>query len=135
MITYDYDFETYYDKEYSVKTLGNWRYTHDIRFDAYLLAVAGDNGYEWVGHPKEFDWSLLQNQILLAHNAGFDWAVTERLTELEIIPEIIPAELYDTADLAAYLGYPRDLKAAAFHLLGSDLSKETRDKAKGKHWN
>jgi hypothetical protein len=135
MITYDFDYETYYDRDFSVKTLGNWMYTHDERFDAYLLTVEGDNGYEWAGNPKEFDWERFNGQIGVAHNAGFDFAVTERLKELGIAPAFTWAELYDTADLAAYLGYPRSLASASFHLLGVSLSKEIRDKAKGKHWN
>lgn len=135
MNTFAVDYETFYSKEYGIGLLGNYKYVHDPQFDAYLLSVVGDNGYEWVGNPKDFDWSVLQNQIVIAHNAGFEQAVTTRLVELGIAPDILSfAALYDTADLAAYLGVPRNLAGAVEHLFKTKLSKSTRDKAKGKHW-
>jgi DNA polymerase bacteriophage-type len=134
-----FDYETFYSKEYSVRTLGNWHYTHQPDFDAYLLSVAGDDGFEWVGHPSEFDWNLFYGITLLSHNAGFELAVTRRLQELNIIPVIFGSpeepELYDTADLAAYLGSPRSLAESASFLLGETADKTMRDKARGKHWN
>src|SRR5438045_1498156 len=86
MNTVTLDYETFYIKnEYSVKDLGNWRYTHDERFDPYLLSV-WDGEQSWVGHPADFNWAALDGAMLLAHNAGFDSAVTERLGELGKIP-------------------------------------------------
>lgn len=136
MNTYAVDYETFYSKDYGIGLLGNYKYVHDPRFDAYLLSVVGDNNFEWVGNPKEFDWSILNNQIVVAHNAGFEQAVTTRLCELGIVPDGLSfAQLYDTADLAAYLTVPRSLAEAVKHLFGVKLDKGTRDRAKGKHWN
>lgn len=136
MKTYAFDYETFYSKDYSIRGSSNWQYTHHPEFDAFLLAVAGDDGFEWVGHPKDFNWTLLNGAIVLAHNAPFEEAVTNRLKELGIIPAGIEfAALFDTADLAAYLGYPRSLKEAAFHLLDMKMDKDARSKAKGKHWD
>lgn len=128
------DYETFYSKEYSVRDLGNWGYTHHPEFDAFMLAVSCEDG-DWVGQPKDFDWSLLEGNLVVAHNAGFEWAVTQRLIELGIIPPVIFGELVDTADLAAYLGVPRSLEQAAKHLLGVKVDKSTRTNAVGLHWN
>lgn len=135
MKTYAYDFETYYSKTYSIRDLGNYAYTHNPEFDAYLLSVVGDDGFEFVGNPKDFDWPLLNGADVIAHNAGFELAVTLRLLELGIIKcDLEFNNLYDTADLAAYLGYPRSLGEAAKGLLGVIPDKGVRDRAKGQHW-
>lgn len=128
------DYETFYSKDYSVRDLGNYGYTHHPEFDAYLLSVAGED-FEWVGNPKDFDWSILKGALILAHNAGFEYAVSKRLLELGIITwDIDDHVLMDTADLAAYCGYPRSLAAASEHMLKVKLDKAPRDKAKGKKW-
>jgi hypothetical protein len=72
MVTYALDFETYYDKECSIKTLGPLGYFSHPNFDAYMVSVVGDDGYKFVGHPKDFDWSLIKDSIVLSHNASFD---------------------------------------------------------------
>lgn len=129
------DFETYYDAEYSVATLGNWAYCHHEKFDPYLLSVAWEDGRTWQGNPYEFDWTSIHDHEWIAHNAGFEWAITNRLRELGIIPDSVkPAAIHDTADLAAYLGYPRNLEAAAHYLLGVKVNKGTRNRAKGRKW-
>lgn len=135
-IVYDFDYETYYSKTYSIKDLGNWGYTHHPEFDAYLLTVEATDGYEWAGNPKDFDWKKFDGATMVAHNAGFEEAVTNRLKELAVIPAGIEfAALFDTADLAAYLGAPRSLAGAAETLLDIKVDKGMRDKAKGKHWS
>lgn len=140
-----FDYETYYRAykkkkkdtapNYSVSDLGNYGYTHHQEFDAYMLSVVGENGFRWVGNPKDFDWSIIQGAFMVAHNAGFEAAVTERLVELGIAPrDLYFADLVDTADLAAYLGLPRSLAQAATHLLGVTPDKSIRDKANGIQW-
>jgi DNA polymerase I-like protein with 3'-5' exonuclease and polymerase domains len=136
MITFAYDFETRYDDELSVKTLGARAYFGKLSLeDIYLVTVCGDNGFEYAGHPKDLDWSFLAGQRALNHNAGFDQEGVLRLRELGVqIPE--PAELHDTADLAAYCGIPRSLKGAAFALFKVQVDKNIRDKdMKGKGWS
>ena len=59
MIIYALDFETYYDRDCSIKKLGPLGYFSHHSFDAYMVSVVGDDGLEWVGHPKDFDWQLL----------------------------------------------------------------------------
>ena len=51
-ITYAVDFETYYDKNCSIKTLGTLGYFSHPDFDAYMVSVVGDEGTNFVGDPK-----------------------------------------------------------------------------------
>lgn len=136
MNTFACDFETLYNDELSVKTLGARAYFDKLTLDdIYMVSVVGDNGFRWVGHPKALDWSFLRGSRALWHNAGFDTQGVRRCRELGVdIPE--PAETQDTADLVAYLGLPRALKGAAFVAFGESHDKSIRDKdMKGKGWN
>jgi DNA polymerase I-like protein with 3'-5' exonuclease and polymerase domains len=131
------DFESYYDDEISIGTLGVHHYLQ--KTDIYLVSIATDTGIKYVGHPKNFDWSQISGPdwIWLSHNTGFDWPVFLRLQELgegNILSVTEIGQWYDTADLTAYLGYPRSLKEASKYLLGQEISKDTRDKMKGKAW-
>ena len=72
MNTYALDYESYYDKECSIRKLGPLGYFNHPDFDAYLMSVVGDDGTNWVGHPKDFEWELLKGQRVLSHNASFD---------------------------------------------------------------
>ena len=129
------DYETYYDAEYSLKKIPVWPYVYDGRFDAYMVSVAGPNGFVWVGHPSKFDWALLEGQIVLHHNAAFDALVTKRLQEEGKIPVFKPAAIHDTIDLARYLKLPAPLKdIAKFVFRLPDLAragKNAREKMKG----
>ena len=60
MVTYALDYESYYDKSCSIRRLGPLGYFSHPEFDAYMVSVVGHNGYEFVGHPKEFDWGCLR---------------------------------------------------------------------------
>lgn len=131
------DFESYYDYEISITTLGIHHYLQ--KSDIYLVSIATDGGVKYVGHPKDFDWSTISGPdwIWLSHNAGFDWPVFLRLQEIGVgntqsVTEI--KDWFDTADLTAYLGLPRSLKSASFYLLGEEISKDTRDRMKGRSW-
>ena len=72
MYTFALDYETYYDKNCSIKTLGPLGYFSHPEFDAYRVSVWGDEGTKFVGHPKDFDWDLLEGNRVLSHNASFD---------------------------------------------------------------
>ncbi len=124
------DYETYFDDECSVKTLGNWAYTRHPKFDAYMLS-AYDGEQSWVGHPRDFNWSALEGATLVAHNAGFDKSVTDSLTEKNLAPAI-PNPWVCTANMAAYLVYERSLAAALWQLEGIRVTKTLRDDMKGK---
>jgi len=75
------DFETYYDKEFSLSKMTTEEYIRDDRFEVIGVAVALDGqAPEWFsGTHKEvkewltkFDWP---NLFVLAHNMQFDGAI------------------------------------------------------------
>lgn len=129
------DFETYYDKECSVKHLGAWAYCHHPDFYAYLLAVY-DGEESWVGHPKDFNWEYLRSRELLAHNAFFENNVVEYLIEIGWIPDfgLKRGGITCTANMSAFLCNRRSLKDAMMFLFGEDVSKTARAGMEGIHW-
>lgn len=134
------DTETFYDKDYSIRDLGTYGYTHDPRFDCYLVSVFGylldGTPVRYVGHPSKFNWAAINGLIWLSHNKGFDHAVYLRLRELS--PEVYtanPSAWHCTANMAVYLGAPRNLSGASLHLLGRKMDKTIRDNVmKGMKW-
>ncbi|NDE16417.1 hypothetical protein EBZ80_15945 [bacterium] len=133
------DFETYYDSEVSIGELGVYHYLRHPQSDIYMVSIATDTGIRYVGHPKDFDWSQIAGPewTWLSHNAQFDMPVFERLQEIDCgntRSVTALADWHDTADLAAFLSIPRSLKEASKHLLGVEVSKDTRDQMKGKRW-
>lgn len=137
------DFETYYDNEVSITTLGVYHYLRHPQADLYLVSIATDTGIRYVGDPLGFDWHSISGPdcTWLSHNAQFDLPVFQRIQEIAEEKNLVNvphhleiAAWHDTADLTAYLGYPRSLKEAAGHLLGVKLSKDVRDKMKGERW-
>lgn len=134
MNVFSIDFESYYSKEYSITDLGNWGYTNHPEFDAYMVTIAGTTGDKFVGDPKDFDWECLAGSVWVSHNASFDKAVFGRLVELGKVAAAEPAEWYCTADLAVYLGAPRNLQGAALELLKVEMVKTTRAAMKGLQW-
>jgi DNA polymerase len=137
------DFETYYDKDVTITELGIYHYLRHPRADLYMVSIATDSGIRYVGDPLTFDWNSISGPgcTWLSHNAQFDLPVFQRIQEIaeeKNLPNV-PRHLeiqawHDTADLTAFLGYPRSLKEAANHLLGVKLSKDVRDKMKGQRW-
>jgi DNA polymerase I-like protein with 3'-5' exonuclease and polymerase domains len=134
MITYAVDFESYYDKECSVSVYGPRGYFSHPKFDAYMVSVVGDNEFEWCGHPREFDWSILAGQRVLSHNASFDESLYLFGVEQGWWNSVAYAEWHCTADLTAFLGRPRALKNAVKDVFEIELSKETRNNMKGLDW-
>jgi DNA polymerase len=75
------DFETYYDKDFSLRKITTEAYIRDPRFEVIGVSVKVNNGStEWASGTHEelkeylqtFDWA---NSILLAHNTMFDGAI------------------------------------------------------------
>ena len=132
--TFAVDFETYYDKGCSIKTLGTLGYFSHPDFDAYMVSVVGDEGTNFVGDPRVFDWSSLKGHTVLSHNASFDETLYLFGVRKKWWPKVQPAEWYCTADLAAFCGIPRSLKGATGELFDLEVSKETRNNMMGKRW-
>lgn len=75
------DFETFYDKDFSLTKLTTEEYVRDPRFEVIGVAVkVNDEEAQWFSGDfkqtlmwlRQFDW---ENQFALAHNAMFDAAI------------------------------------------------------------
>ena len=127
------DFEAFYDADISVDTMGAWHYARAT--DIYMVSMYFDNGFCYVGAPAQAPWNEVDGLCWVMHNAAFDMTLFAALVEAGTVPAVAPERVYDTADLAAYLGFPRSLKEASKHLLGVEMCKTTRDNMKGLQWN
>ncbi len=82
------DFETYYDKDFSLSKLTTEEYIRDPRFEVVGVGVKVNNGAtEWASgtheelkeYLHEFDWA---NSMVLAHNTMFDGAILSWLFDI-----------------------------------------------------
>jgi DNA polymerase I-like protein with 3'-5' exonuclease and polymerase domains len=123
------DFESYYDKSLNVSRLGSINYLAHPQGDIYLMAAAGDDGFRWTGRPEDFNWKLVRNARVIAHNASFDGAI------FKVRPQLPrPREINCTAALSAWCGSGRSLLVASHNLLGLKISKAPRDAMEGRSW-
>jgi hypothetical protein len=131
------DFETYYDNEVGINQQGSYNYCRHPKFDAYLVTIADTEGNEYAGRPEDFDFSCIcqPGDVWVSHNRSFDETVYRALVAKGVLPAHFPEEWHCTADMTAYLGFPRSLKNAAKYLLNAEVSKTTRDQMKGKRWS
>lgn len=96
------DFETYYDKDYSLSKMPTMQYVRDPRFECLgvALAVGGDPA-AWLPGPAGLELESLRNQvsgqIVVAHNAAFDAAVLDR-----ILPGVEPKLWICTMNWSSY---------------------------------
>ena len=126
------DFETYYDDEISLTKIPTWKYTFHPDATPHTLSVFGD-GIQYVGEPKDFDWYKLHGSDLLIHNASFDGLILKRLYKEGVIPpDVKLGRLLDTADMSSYLRYPRALGDVIKVIFDVQLTKDIRNKMKGK---
>ena len=82
------DFETYYDREFSLSKITTEEYIRDPRFEVIGVGVKVNNAEtEWASGSREetkdflqsFDWG---NSIFLAHNTMFDGAIANWLFDV-----------------------------------------------------
>ena len=82
------DFETFYDKDFSLSKLTTEEYIRDPRFEIVGVGVKVNNGAtEWASgthqelqeYLNDFDWA---NSMLLAHNTMFDGAILSWLFDI-----------------------------------------------------
>ena len=94
------DFETFYDKDFSLSRMTTEEYIRDSRFEVIGVAVKVDDGKpEWFSGTKaevkayldKIDWA---NSALLCHNMLFDGAI------LAFTFGIVPAKYFDTLCMA-----------------------------------
>lgn len=129
------DFETFYSSKlkYSLTGLIAENYVQHHLFEPYMISVY-DGKQSWVGDPRKFNWSALDGQHVIAHNAYFEQSVTKELLAREWIPKINVAKWSCTANLTSFLCQRRNLAAAMEKLYGIKVSKDARGSANNKHW-
>jgi DNA polymerase len=127
--TYAIDTESYYDEDLSIGTLGVRRYVRET--EHYLVSIAGSDGFEWVGDPRSVPWDAMEFGDWVSHNAAYDRMVIEQGLDLTVGPYT----WHCSADLAAFVQSPRALKKAAGALLKRKVSKDVRDKMKGRRFS
>jgi len=124
-----FDTETRYSEEYSVADLGNEAYVRDPRFECYLVIVHADDGFKFIGHPKDAPWDQISQYAFLSANAGFDQAVLRRMIELGQAPAFAyPKEWHCTSNMGVYFGLPRALAKALKAEFGIEHDKSVRNK-------
>lgn len=132
MNTYAIDFETYYDKNISITTLGQWHYLRHPESDIYMVSIYGPD-VNYVGSPKKAPWSKIDGHRWIAHNYSFDGAVIDRLREAGEF-SARPVAWDCTANLSVAVGAPRNLAGASRELLDRKIDKDPRDKMHSKKW-
>ena len=133
MKTFAVDFETFYSKDYSIVDMGVTAYVNDPRFNAYMVSLVGDDGFEWVGHPKDAPWDRIDGCVWVSHNAAFDEQVFDRIQLDGVVPpHIAPSDWWCTASMAVYLQAPRSLAGACKQLLGEFVDKSVRAQQLGR---
>ena len=97
------DFETYYDKDYSLSKMTTEEYIRDPRFEVVGVSVKVNNGEtEWASgtmqqidrYLRRFDWD---NSMMVAHNTMFDGAIASWHFDVH------PKALADTMHMARAL--------------------------------
>ena len=97
------DFETYYDKQYSLSKMTTEEYIRDERFEVIGVAVqVNDEEPDWFSGTKEKTKAFLErfalhDHIVVAHNAMFDMAI------LNWHFDIRPKRIVDTLSMARAL--------------------------------
>jgi DNA polymerase len=97
------DFETYYDKQYSLSKMTTEEYIRDPWFEVIGVAVQVDDGEpDWFSGTKEKTKAFLErfslhDHIVVAHNAMFDMAI------LNWHFDIRPKRIVDTLSMARAL--------------------------------
>ena len=130
------DTEASYSKELSIGTHGTRGYVEHPDTDHFMCSIYDrDSGLSYVGPPKDAPWDLVRGQEVCAHNYSYDRAVLREYERRGFIPFPLDEKGFCTANLAVYLQAPRSLAGAAQELLGTKVSKEARDKFKGKSYH
>lgn len=128
------DFETSYEKDRDIKSLGAYGYLQHPETDIYMVAIYGD-GLAYVGPPKEAPWPDISGATWLSHNRTFDWLCYQRLLEFGEVPALPSSHQWHcTSDMSVYFGGPRSLAQAARLWCNVEVDKSMREEAKGYSW-
>ena len=112
------DFETYYDKDYSLKKMTPVEYVLDPRFEVIMLAVKypGRDPFVLEEHEIQAWFNSLDpnNTCLITHNALFDMCIVA--WKYNFIPRLMVDTLGVSRALLGHVLRTVSLKAVAIHL-------------------
>jgi hypothetical protein len=129
------DYETEWSDEFSISNMSYYGYTRDPRFRAYLVSIVTNDGFEWVGDPKDAPWHEIHDHVWVSFNTPFDKSVYEASQERGITPAFKPKYWGDAMTVCAYIRSPRSLAKAMSALYGIKVNKKIRDvESKGRTW-
>jgi DNA polymerase I-like protein with 3'-5' exonuclease and polymerase domains len=111
--------------------MGQWHYLRDPRGEIYMVSIVGEGLEPYCGPVDAAPWAQIDGWRWVAHNYSFDGQCVEALGDRV---RARPSEFFCTANLAAFMGSPRDLEGASHHLLQKEISKDPRKKMKGQRW-
>lgn len=132
---YGIDTESYYSKTVNIAAQGHYHYLRHPECDIYMVSIVGEDGFRWVGRLEDAPWDVVAGHTWLHHNAAHEDEVFAAAKEKGQMPDVTGSEVFCTADMASYLGSPRSLAGACEHLFGLEVSKDVRDKMKGKRFD
>lgn len=129
------DFETHYDANRDIRSMGVIPYLRHPETDIYMVSLYG-NGVEYVGPPETAPWDRIADRPWISHNASFDRAVYDELRRRNPGSYAPPPEVWDcTADMvAAGQQCKRSLADAMKILEGVRVDKSVRDAMRGAKW-
>lgn len=132
------DTESPYSDEVSVKPLGYWKYARHPWVDEYIISVC-DGKEAWAGEARDFNFDSLAGATLLMHNAAHDEEIllagVERgFFQIPGLKQFGNTHVHCTANMSSYLWNMRSLADACRVGLGVSVSKDVRNRAKGKKW-
>lgn len=133
------DFETYWDKEYTLSKLGPVTYIRDQRFEIQLLGIRINGGsVRTFADPLEIESVLFGMQLdkpdrrIIAHNgSGFDFLVLSEYYGIK------PKNMVDTIHMARWCGLSRlslESHKAITAALNNGIKTEGTSISNGKHW-
>lgn len=125
------DFETYFDKDYSLTKLSTEEYVRDPRFEIHGCAIRWPSGeLEWRRDLYRVEGATIERSALLCHHTHFDGLVLAHHYGVR------PAAYLDTLSMARLLlgnhvGHSLD---AVRQQLGLPVKRTPYHLFKGKHW-
>lgn len=136
------DFETYFDKNYSLSLRGDKamtvsEYCAHPSFNAYLVSLCFWTGKEWLlwaGHPDDAPWDDINGKLWISHNADFDsevYLTVLRNKRLPVNESAVPRQWLCTVDMATYMQAGISLQAAVEAVFNVKLDKSVRDRMVG----
>lgn len=128
------DFETYFDKDYSLSKLSTEEYVRDPRFEVHGMAIKGYGRTTWIDNnivrEALIDWNVAENAVL-CHHSHFDGLILSHHFDVR------PAAWLDTLSMSRLLlgnHVSHSLDGLRQHF-GMPFKRTPYPLFKGKHWH